>query len=102
MGNNLSEVLRYNSEIRKQCGELFNEYELKLAFDEDTKLRIQKQLDEYSVFQIPLIQVSDTLQRLIFHKAAIFTNMHSVLLFERARSSHVSTVYKKTNYRYCL
>ncbi len=53
LGNNLSEVLRYNSEIRKQCGELFNEYELKLAFDEDTKVRIQKQLDEYSVFQIP-------------------------------------------------
>jgi AAA15 family ATPase/GTPase len=81
-GSNLFEVLRYNGDLRKQCGELFSDYELKLAFDEDAKLKIQKQLDEYSVFGIPMLQVSDTLQRLIFHKAAIATNQGTVLLFE--------------------
>ena len=81
-GDNLFEVLRYNADIRKQSGELFSDFELKLAFDEDSKLKIQKQLDEYSIFQIPMLQISETLQRLIFYKAALATNKNSVLLLE--------------------
>jgi AAA15 family ATPase/GTPase len=92
-GSNLSEVLRYNGELRKKCGELFNDYELKLAFDEDVKLKIQKQLDEYSVFQIPMIQVSDTLQRLIFHKAAIASNDDTVQYFITTHSPYVLTEF---------
>ncbi|MBS1916630.1 MAG: AAA family ATPase [Bacteroidetes bacterium] len=81
-GTNLPEVIRHNSSLRKECGELFSEYNLKLAFDDEENLFIQKQLDEYSVFQFSFSQVADTLQRLIFHKAAIATNKNSVLLFE--------------------
>lgn len=81
-GGNLFEVIRYNSELRKECGELFNSYNLKLAFDPNGNLKIQKQLDEFSVLQLPIIQVADTLQRSIFDKAAIVTNRDSILLFE--------------------
>ena len=81
-GTNLSEVIRYNAGLRKECGELFSTYNLKLIFDESNNIIVQKQLDEFSAFQFSLQQVADTLQRLIFHKAAIATNENTVLLFE--------------------
>ncbi len=81
-GENLSEVIRHNNKLRKECGQLFSEYNLKLVFDENEDIFIQKPLDEYSAFQFSLSQVADTLQRLIFHKAAIDSNENSVLLFE--------------------
>jgi AAA15 family ATPase/GTPase len=81
-GSNLAEIVRYNSLLRKECGELFSAYNLKLVFDENENIIIQKQLDEFSAFQFSFSQVADTLQRLIFHKAAIATNEHTVLLFE--------------------
>lgn len=81
-GENLFEIIRYNGELRKECGELFNAYNLKLAFDEESELEIQKHLDEYSVFKIPMLQVSDTLQRVMFYKAAIKSNSDGILLFE--------------------
>lgn len=81
-GDNLFEVIRYNGELRRQCGEMFHDYNLKLAFDSESKLEIQKQLDEYSVFKISMVQVSDTLQRVMFYKTAISSNTDSILLFE--------------------
>ncbi len=81
-GSNLSEVIRYNSSLRRECGELFSKYGLKLIFDENGSIVVQKQLDEFSAFQFSFLQVADTLQRLIFHKAAIVTNANAILLFE--------------------
>jgi AAA15 family ATPase/GTPase len=81
-GDNLFEVLRYNADVRKEVGELFNQYGLKLSFSEDTKLNIFKQLDEFTIFNIPFGQIADTLQRLIFYKTAIQTTSDAVLLFE--------------------
>jgi AAA15 family ATPase/GTPase len=81
-GSNLSEVIRYNEDLRKECGELFAAYNLKIVFDENQNMLVQKQLDEFSAFQFSMSQVADTLQRLIFHKAAILTNENTVLLFE--------------------
>lgn len=81
-GENLSEVIRHNKFLRKEVGQLFDDYNLQLIFDEKEDIKIQKKLDEYSAFQIPYVQIADTIQRLIFHKAAIQSNQNSVLLFE--------------------
>lgn len=81
-GRNLAEVIRHNSDLRKECGEIFSNYNLKLVFDENENIIVQKQLDEFSAFQFSFSQVADTLQRLIFHKAAILTNERAILLFE--------------------
>jgi AAA15 family ATPase/GTPase len=81
-GDNLFEVLRYNADVRKEVGELFAQYGLKLSFDSDTKLNVYKELDEFSIFNIPFGQIADTLQRLIFYKTAIQTTKDAVLLFE--------------------
>jgi len=81
-GSNMAEVIRHDNGLRKQCGELFSDYDLKLVFDENENIIVQKQLDEFSAFQFSILQVAETLQRLIFHKAAIASNENSVLLFE--------------------
>jgi len=81
-GENLGEVLRHNGKLRKESGELFATYDLRLIFDENENIVIQKQLDEFSAFQFSFSQIADTLQRLIFHKAAIATNENTILLFE--------------------
>lgn len=81
-GENLAEVIRYDSRLRKECGELLAKYNLRLIFDENENIIIQKQLDEFSAFQFSFSQIADTLQRLIFHKAAITTNENTILLFE--------------------
>lgn len=81
-GSNLAEVVRHNRDLRKEVGKLFSAYNLKLIFDESANIIVQKQLDEYSAFQFSFGQIADTLQRLIFHKAAIRSNSDSILLFE--------------------
>ena len=80
--SNLAEVIRHNSQLRKQCGELLSAYDLRLIFDENENIVIQKQLDDFSAFQFSFSQIADTLQRLIFHKVATASNEKTILLFE--------------------
>ena len=81
-GDNLFEVIKNNKELRKEIGEYFQDYNLKLLFDETNNLKALKQIDEWTILQIHFSQIADTLQRLIFYKAAIATNENTVLLFE--------------------
>ncbi len=82
-GENLVDIVQFNKEVRKEVGELFKFYGLKLLIDQATNsIRGLKQLDEETIFTIPFYQMADTLQRLIFHKAAIMSNENTVLLFE--------------------
>lgn len=82
-GDNLFEILRGDSELTKDCAELFSEYNLKLVLDEEGRnILVQKQLDEYSVVQFSYSQIADTLRRLIFNKSAIATNKDAIILFE--------------------
>ncbi len=81
-GDNLGEVIRSFPELREECGRILSEYNLKLIFNENHEVFVQKQLDNFSAFQFSFSQVADTLRRLIFFKAAILSNKDSVLLFE--------------------
>jgi len=58
-GPNLTEVIRYNGDLRKSCGELLSSYKLKLIFHEDGSMVVQKQLDEYSAFQFSFSQIAE-------------------------------------------
>jgi AAA15 family ATPase/GTPase len=86
-GENLSLVIKNNKYIRKQCGELFAKYNLKLVFDNDNKMLIQKSLDDYSIFQISPFQIADTLHRLIFYLTAIGASEKSILLLEEPEAN---------------
>ncbi len=82
-GNNLFEVISNNRKVRNICKKLFSNYNLKLLFDKNENVfKLAKEAGNDEIFSIPFYQVADTLQRLIFHLAAIITNEKSVLLLE--------------------
>ena len=62
---------------------MFEQEVLKLTMDtENGSLKGLRMLKDESYYLIPFYQMADTLQRLVFHKAAIMSNRNSVLLFE--------------------
>ncbi|HVX51573.1 MAG TPA: AAA family ATPase [Chitinophagaceae bacterium] len=83
-GDNLWDVIYSNGGLRKDLADIFREYSLKVVFDteEQLVLKFQKQMDDDIVVSIGYHQIADTLQRLIFHKAAVISNKNTVLLFE--------------------
>jgi AAA15 family ATPase/GTPase len=94
-GENLAEVIRHNNSLWKECGELLSLYNLKFIFDKNDEIAIQKQLDEFRAFQFSFSGVADTIQRLIFYKAAISTNEKTVLLFEEPEAHMFSPYISK-------
>lgn len=81
-GVNLFEVAQ-KSPLKQELSKLFQEYRLKLLFDKTSHtLRIVKELDDNSLVSLPFNSMADTLQRIIFFKAAIASNTNSILLFE--------------------
>ncbi|HMJ46683.1 MAG TPA: AAA family ATPase, partial [Ferruginibacter sp.] len=81
-GDNLYSILESHSDIYEESQSFFKEYGLDLLMDtEYEKIEIQKKIGS-RVYKIPYSLVADTLQRIIFHLAAIDTNENSVLLFE--------------------
>lgn len=81
-GENLVVMIELFPELRKEIPALFKEYGLEVVLDvQEKKLDIQKRVEDF-VYKIPYSLMADTLQRIIFHLAAIYTNKDSVLLFE--------------------
>jgi len=69
--------------LKQELSKLFQEYRLKLLFDKTSHtLRIVKELDDNSLVSLPFNSMADTLQRIVFFKAAIASNTNSILLFE--------------------
>ena len=82
-GENLADIVQSNKKLRKEASDLFKFYNLKLTIEQgNNSIKALKQLDDETIFLIPFYQMADTLQRLIFHKAAIMSNEDTVLLFE--------------------
>jgi AAA15 family ATPase/GTPase len=82
-GINIFEVLQASKDLKKNLATIFSEYGLKLLFDKsEYALKLMKTLDEDNIISFPYSSIADTLQRLIFFKAAIASNQNSILLFE--------------------
>ena len=82
-GVNLLNVIQENKQLKKELSSIFAEYGLKLAFDNANQaLKIMKELKGNDVFLLPYSSIADTLQRIIFFKAAIASNENSIILFE--------------------
>jgi AAA15 family ATPase/GTPase len=84
-GENLNDIVEVNSEFRKECNEILKEYNLNLHFDRTdagNKLELRKSLADGTTITLDWNLMADTLQRLFFYKAAVFSNQNSVLLFE--------------------
>lgn len=87
-GQNLFYIIETNAETRKDLVEILATYNLKILFEKGStySMKVIKTATDETYFSIPFYQIADTLQRLIFYKAAIKTNNDSVLLFEEPES----------------
>jgi AAA15 family ATPase/GTPase len=81
-GRNLSFVVQHIGRLSKEIASLFEEYNLQFVIDIlKRQFEIQRKIGNV-VHKIDYQLIADTLQRIIFHYAAIFSNKHSIILFE--------------------
>lgn len=105
-GYNLLSVLESYEGLKKEVTKLFEEYNLDIAFDKASQtIKVIQDRGE-DIFLVPYNSIADTLQRIIFFKAAISSNDNSVLLFEEPEAhsfppymSHITQemIHKKDN-----
>lgn len=103
-GYNLLSIIENYQELKKDVINFFREYQLEVAFDKSSQTIKIIQRNQDGIFLIPYNSIADTLQRIIFYKAAIESNNNSILLFEEPEAhsfppymSHLTQemIYKK-------
>lgn len=103
-GSNLLSIIENYQELKKDVIRFFTEYGLEIAFDKSSQTIKILQKNKDGIFLIPYNSIADTLQRIIFYKAAIASSNNSVLLFEEPEAhsfppymSHLTQemIYKK-------
>ena len=82
-GFNLLTIIQQYPQLKEEVFDLFREFGAEIAFDKSSQtLKIIQRTKEGEIFLIPYNSIADTLQRIIFYKAAIASNDNSILLFE--------------------
>jgi len=85
-GANLVKTIETSKALRSKIANFFTEYGAEILLDPKAKtIEIQKKIDGVS-YKTDYNLVADTLQRMIFHHAAILSNKNSVILFEEPES----------------
>ena len=85
-GDNLVSLLVSHKELRPIANDLFSPTGHRLGLrPQEHKIEIVKQFEDIIV-SVPYRLGSETLQRLVFYLAAIYTNKESVLVFEEPES----------------
>ncbi len=81
-GDNIFNIISTNKNLKNEVAQFFNPYSLELLYD--TRLQRFEILKRtiLGIFTVPYTMIADTIQRLIFYKAAILSNKEKVLLFE--------------------
>ncbi|MGH7496447.1 MAG: AAA family ATPase [bacterium] len=93
-GENLSQILLTKKDLRKAVADFFSEYGFKMVLKQlEYKIEIQQEV-EGVIISYPYSLVSDTLQRVVFHHAAIETNKDSTIIFEEPEA-HSFPYYTK-------
>lgn len=81
-GENIFSILETNSELYRDASNLLLKDDLELLYDNrEQSFTILKRAGN-KIFTVPYELLADTLQRLIFYKAAIQSSSKSVLIFE--------------------
>ena len=82
-GGNLMNTVSQLPSLTEELSGIFHQYGLKYVFDAGSQeIKVMKERGNGEIFLIPFHSLADTLQRLIFYKAAILSNKNTVLLFE--------------------
>ena len=105
-GENIFSIIQTNEVLNEEAASLLKDYGLELLYDSGTQaFTIFKRINK-GIFTIPYELLADTLQRLIFYKAAILSNSECVLLFEEPeahmfppymRKFTADVIFDKTN-----
>lgn len=92
--DNLLSILLTRKDIRKLVKQIFDTSGLRVVLKpQEKKIEVQKEIEDI-IISYPYSLVSDTLQRSIFHLAAIETNKDSVIVFEEPEA-HAFPYYTK-------
>lgn len=81
-GANLMETVAGLPELKANLAELFHGYGLKMMFDSGSQEIKAMRENGLDMFLVPFGSLADSLQRLIFYKAAIESNSGKVICFE--------------------
>jgi predicted ATP-dependent endonuclease of OLD family len=82
LGDNLFWIISQSDILQDEISAYLSDYNLDLVYDaSENKFEIQKR-KRSTVYKTPYSLIADTLQRLIFYTAAIYSNDNSILLFE--------------------
>lgn len=81
-GANLMETVAALPELKESIASLFGAYGLKMVFDSGSRQIKAMKENGHDMFLIPFSSLADSLQRLIFYKAAIESNHDKVICFE--------------------
>jgi len=82
-GFNLLTIIQQYPQLKEEVIDLFKESGVEIAFDKSSQsLKVIQRTNDGEIFLIPYSSIADTLQRIIFYKAAIASNDDSILLFE--------------------
>ncbi|RLJ02089.1 MAG: hypothetical protein DRP10_02350 [Candidatus Aenigmatarchaeota archaeon] len=85
-GENLLAILSTNKELRTIVSEIFNRFGLKLVLKpQEKKIEVLKQYEDVFI-SLPYSLASDTLQRIVFYLAIVYSNKNSILTFEEPES----------------
>lgn len=81
-GSNLMETVAGLPDLKAGLAELFHGYGLKMMFDSGSQEIKAMRENGLDMFLVPFNSLADSLQRLIFYKAAIDSNHNKVICFE--------------------
>lgn len=81
-GANLMETVANLPDLKANLAELFHGYGLKMMFDSGSQEIKAMRENGLDMFLVPFNSLADSLQRLIFYKAAIESNHNKVICFE--------------------
>lgn len=95
-GGNLMEIVANLPDLKSNLAELFHGYGLKMMFDSGSQQIKAMRENGLDMFLVPFSSLADSLQRLIFYKAAIDSNHNKVICFEEPEAHtfppYISTV----------
>ena len=81
-GSNLMETVANLPELKANLAEMLHGYGLKMMFDSGSQEIKAMRENGLDMFLVPFSSLADSLQRLIFYKAAIESNQDKVICFE--------------------
>lgn len=81
-GSNLMETVANLPDLKSSLAELFHGYGLKMMFDSGSQEIKAMRENGLDMFLVPFSAIADSLQRLIFYRAAIESNSNKVICFE--------------------